>query len=318
MTRTRPSFLGMTRHFINSRRDRRSIGVEHFWSKTLGRLADMVRSAKLNSRFYAELYKDIDPDNFTLEELPTTSKNLLMDNFDDVLTVRDVNYKQILDFTGDPAKVGQLLQGKYVVAHTSGTTGVRGYFINSMDEWAQTITQSLVPPAKAHILMLLDQVATLPVRPFKRWRALSIIATGGHYLSPLAYIFTPRLKDVLVDLKTVDLFTPVDDLVKLINEFKPTYLQSYPSVLHTLVLEAAAGRMTHKPRIVLGGAEPFPLEVKKLMLQVWPGVLVESCTELPSASRWPSPASTTGCTGALTGASSSRSTRTANRSSWER
>ncbi|MDP8256394.1 MAG: hypothetical protein P9M14_11650 [Candidatus Alcyoniella australis] len=275
MTSSRYPMLSMTGHFLRARYDRRFLPEPGIWDRLRGRLSELVRFAKLNSPLYADLYSQVDPDDFRLEDLPPLTKEAMMERFDDSLTVRDLTYAQVREFVDDHSKVGSLINGRYMVAHTSGTSGTRGYFVNTLDEWRQSVALSMVPPSNPRYGPLLDQVLSIPIRPFRRWRAITIIATHGHYASPLAYVFSPRFKDYLVDIRMVDLFTPLDELVRFIDEFKPLWIHSYPSVLLALAQEAQAGRLKHRLRIVYGASEPFPNSSKELMQQVWPNVQID-------------------------------------------
>ena len=86
------------------------------------RLEALVRYARENSPYYRALYAGVG-DRFRLDELPPTSKPEMMAHFDDFLTDRNVTMAEIEAFTADPDNIGRMLDGKYLVFQTSGSTG---------------------------------------------------------------------------------------------------------------------------------------------------------------------------------------------------
>ena len=86
------------------------------------RLKKLVKYAKNNSLYYKELYENIS-DDFHLEDLPITKKEDLMKNFDSWLTDENVDLKKINEFTSDINNVGRMIDGKYLIFKTSGSTG---------------------------------------------------------------------------------------------------------------------------------------------------------------------------------------------------
>ena len=86
------------------------------------RLGSLVRFARERSPVYQKLYADIG-DGFSLTDLPPVSKPELMAHFDDVLTDRSITMERIEGFTRDLENVGRMIDGKYLVFKTSGSTG---------------------------------------------------------------------------------------------------------------------------------------------------------------------------------------------------
>ena len=86
------------------------------------RLRALVAYARKNSPFYGELYRGLG-DCWILSDLPPVAKPELMARFDDVVTDRTVTMARVRDFTKDVDNVGRLLDGKYLVFQTSGSTG---------------------------------------------------------------------------------------------------------------------------------------------------------------------------------------------------
>ena len=86
------------------------------------RLKKLVAYTSKYSPFYEELYRGLGAD-WTLGDLPPVTKPELMARFDDVVTDRTVTMARVRDFTRDIDNVGRMLDGKYLVFQTSGSTG---------------------------------------------------------------------------------------------------------------------------------------------------------------------------------------------------
>ena len=86
------------------------------------RLNKLVSYAKANSPYYRRLFAD-SGNPVRLADLPATSKPTMMANFDDVVTDRNVTMSRIYAFTQDLDNIGRMLDGKYLVFKTSGSTG---------------------------------------------------------------------------------------------------------------------------------------------------------------------------------------------------
>lgn len=86
------------------------------------RLLSLVKYARKNSPFYRKLYSDIGT-GFSLTDLTPVSKPELMAHFDDVLTDHNITMKRIDRYTRDLDNVGRMIDGKYLIFKTSGSTG---------------------------------------------------------------------------------------------------------------------------------------------------------------------------------------------------
>ncbi len=98
------------------------------------RLRALVRYAKENSPFYRELYRGVGED-FELSDLPPVTKPELMARFDDVVTDRAVTMARVEAFTKDLDNVGRMLDGKYLVFKTSGSTGHPAVVLYDQGPW---------------------------------------------------------------------------------------------------------------------------------------------------------------------------------------
>ena len=86
------------------------------------RLKKIVKYARENSAYFNELYKGIG-DNFKIEDLPVTNKIDMMKYFDDWVTDKNINMQRIEEYTKNIDNVGKMIDNKYLIFKTSGSTG---------------------------------------------------------------------------------------------------------------------------------------------------------------------------------------------------
>ncbi|MEV0203241.1 hypothetical protein [Nonomuraea sp. NPDC050691] len=101
----------------------------------------MVAHARAHSPYYRELYQGLPERVDDPALLPVTDKKALMARFDDWVTDREITLERVQEFVADPARAGEAFQGRYMVATTSGTSGVRGLFV--LDERCMAVHTAL-------------------------------------------------------------------------------------------------------------------------------------------------------------------------------
>jgi hypothetical protein len=105
-------------------------------SSSADRLRALVAHAVAASPYYREvLGPDAASGDVSLQELPTLSKTTMMDNFDRVVTDRRLRRADLEAHLSTPAADRPYL-GRYKLFTTAGTTGVRGLFVEGLDEFA--------------------------------------------------------------------------------------------------------------------------------------------------------------------------------------
>ena len=233
------------------------------------RLRALVDYARRNSPFYGELYGGLGAD-WTLGDLPPVTKPALMARFDDVVTDRAVTMTRVRDFTKDVDNVGRLLDGKYLVFQTSGSTGhpaVVLYDKGAID------TASAVAAFRTFARQ----------EDFKRFMAhgkktAGVFADHGFYLaagmSRYLQLRMPRQQTKI----TVDVNGPEEEIVKALNDFQPAMLSGYPA---NLALLADYGGLHIRPDVVITGGERLTDAVRQKLSDRF-GCYVQthySCTE---------------------------------------
>ena len=206
------------------------------------RLKKLVEYARAHSPFYRELYADLGA-HWTLSDLPPVTKPQLMARFDDVLTDRSVSMARVQAFTQDLDNVGRMLDGKYLVFKTSGSTGHPAVVL--YDRGAVDVASAVAA------------FRTFARREdFKRFMAhgkktAGVFADHGFYLACGMSRYLQRQMPRQQTKITVDVNGPEEEIVKSLNEFQPAMLSGYPSNLALLADDA--GLDIHSDVVITGG-----------------------------------------------------------------
>lgn len=217
-----------------------------------------VRFAKAHSPFYRELYRDVDPDSpdFSVQSLPPVTKDQLMENFDSVVTDPRLNLEEVREWTRDREKLGRLFRRKFIVTHTSGTTGMPAYFVYSKREWdwiqALSVTRGI--RYKPSFIDFWRHAAWVL---FHRTRVALVSVLGGHFVTYLLFLVTPKLARKLSRFEFLSVVKPVSELVARLNQLDPHVLHCYPTMLEVLAHEQLEGRLQIKPWLISSSSEPL-------------------------------------------------------------
>ena len=219
------------------------------------RLKKLVKYAKNNSPYFKDLYATIGED-FSLEDLPTTNKIEMMKNFDNWITDSNVSMQKIEEFTRNIDNVGRMINGKYLIFKTSGSTGNPATVLYDK----QNIDVASAVAAFRTFARKKD------FRAFMKngRRTAGVFANYGFYLacgmSRYLQLKMPRKKNKI----TVDVNASEEQIIKELNGFNPSMLSGYPS---NLALLDNFEELTIKPDIVITGGELLTDEIRKKLTE---------------------------------------------------
>lgn len=212
--------------------------LEHIQKLQRDRLRALVRHARANSPFYADLYRNVDPDHFELTDLPVITKAQMMEHFDRFLTVRDVKRQEVEEFMADPQRLGQWYRGRYAVSHTSGSSGLQAIIVQDRPGMELLFALQSLRGSP-----LTTSVADFFSRLFRRTRLAVATIGRGFYPSAVALAYAPPGIKYFVNRLWVSKIEPLEELVEQLNRFRPEILLAYANVLERLAREALDGRL---------------------------------------------------------------------------
>lgn len=217
-----------------------------FEARRLRRFRRFASFIQARSPFYREIMAErgLDPSSCRPEDFPVLTKQEVMQNFDRIVTVPDLRLADIEAFLHADRDVKALFCNRYMVVHTSGTSGLLGIFVCDPKSWSRGFGR--VP------------VTGTRIKRRGRRRVAFVGCTGGHYAGPgfFATLARPPL-DRLFDLRLVEINAPLASIVEELNQFAPDQLCTYGSMLRLLAERKLAGALTIAPAILGVGAEPL-------------------------------------------------------------
>ena len=218
------------------------------------RAAALRRFAMERSPFYRRFHAGFE--NRHLHELPILSKAALMESFDDVVTDRAIRRADVEEYLKAYGGGGELFRGRYVVLSTSGSTGLRGIFLFSPDEWITALANLTRPMAWVGVNGRLRK----PLR-----MAMVASTTPWHYSSRAGQSLATRMLPSV----RLDAGEPVDSMVRRLNEWRPDILSAYPSVVRQLADEQIAGRLRIRLRVIGTAAEVLTPDIRRRAREAW-------------------------------------------------
>ena len=169
------------------------------------RLGALLAHARARTALGRARLSDVDPNDPDLSRVPPIEKAELMARFDDSIADGAITLEAVRRFTAARDRVGDALDGRFVCATTSGTTGRPGYFVTDREAWG-ALNGALLARILRHRLIPRE---VLRFSPLRRYRMAMTVATGGHYITKLVSTFQPTLARGLMTMRTFSIACPV-------------------------------------------------------------------------------------------------------------
>ena len=230
-------------------------------------LRSLLAFAIENSAFHAHRLMGIDPAEFTeaqLPSLPVMTKQDMMAGFDRIVTDSRLTVEVIERHLATVDEgVDEYLFDRYRVIVSSGSSGLRGWYVYDWDEWT---TLGLM--ATRSRLTMLDGSPRPPGSA-----TVNLLGSGATTLSSAMNSFLAPSADPYLHLPMT---TVVPELVDALNAAQPMVVQAYPSALDLMALEARSDRLHIAPRFVESGGELLTERTRADIREVW-GTEIDDC-----------------------------------------
>lgn len=226
------------------------------------KLRTLLHFAWERSAFYRRTFEKAGITEEQLETLPLSAfpaidKTVLMEHFDELVTVPDLRQEELRKFDAETQADRRPYLGKYHVVHSSGSTGKPGYFVYDEAAW-HTMLLGIIRGALWNMTMpqILKLLAGRP-------RIIYIAATDGRYGGAMAVgdgIDGVGAKQMYLDIKT-----PLNDWIGSVRKFQPNIIIGYPSAIKILAELAAEGRVQVRIERVISCGEPLSGGLRKFL-----------------------------------------------------
>lgn len=200
-------------------------------------------------------------DTLPLAAFPSIDKAVLMEHFDELITVSDVTQADLRAFDRENAADRRPLDGRYHVVHSSGSTGTPCYFLYDQAAWNTMLTGivrgALWGMRMPRILKLL----------LGRPRVMYVAATDGRYGGAMAVgdgIDGVGARQMYLDIKM-----PLSQWIRQVKAFRPQILIGYPSAIKILAELAQRGEVELQVLRVISCGEPLSPNLRAYLEQVF-------------------------------------------------
>ena len=217
------------------------------------RLSALVRHAADGAPLYRALYAGVDPDRFVLDQLPTISKELLLERFTDSVVGDRVPLDEAQRYAAEKRDARGLFRDRYLLATTSGTTGQVGYFLFDRQGWARQL-------GLLFARLLRERLAPRHLFrffPWRRFRMAFLVATGGPYITYLVSGFDSAALQLVAKISAFSISEVLAQTVAALNAFQPHFVHGYATFVEALAHEQRAGALAICPEIISLGSEPL-------------------------------------------------------------
>lgn len=214
------------------------------------RLSALVRHAVDASPYYRRKLGSMAADA-PLAELPTLSKQDLMDRFDEIVTVPGLRLADLTAHIAGPY-AGEPYAGLIVLA-TSGSTGVPGIFVYTPEQMAVAVAA------------LRRTVRLFGITPDMRLAGVG--SAGPVHIS--RHLVAGLLAGRPVRPPRLTVTDPLPVLTAALREYAPDALITNCSMLDLLAAEQLAGRLRIAPAVVAGTGDVLTEDAADRVEQAW-------------------------------------------------
>lgn len=192
----------------------------------------LVHHANERSAYYRRIIaeRNIDIERATPDDFPVLTKSLLMQHFDEIVTVPGITKRAIEEFLTRSKDPNERFLGRYRVIHTSGSSGEVGYFVYSGRDLARGTAWRRPPGPR-------------PKRKRKgKFRIAYFGAIDGHYAGvTMIGGLNKSIARLVVDVDLYEVNSPLPDVIASLNELQPDFLIGYTTALKILGERQRAG-----------------------------------------------------------------------------
>lgn len=208
------------------------------------RLRALLKRAARSSPFHAARLRGVDVESFELADLPrlpAMTKDELMESFDDVVTDRRLTRDLVEEHLAASVREPGLLLDEYVCLASGGSSGTRGIFVQTVDEYVE-FAATCTRRAMARLLAAGVEGVTMGMvaaaAPVHSTGFAAATVAGG----PMVVVPVPATR-------------PLAELVERLNALNPQALMGYPTKLAELAAERRAGRLRIAPVSITATSE---------------------------------------------------------------
>lgn len=196
-------------------------------------------------------------DTLPLSAFPTIDKNILLTQFERLVTVPGVTQEGIREFDGKESGNRKPYLNQYHVVHSSGSTGKPGYFIYDEEAWHSMLLGII--RAALWDMNMLQILKLLAKRPHIAYLA----ATDGRFGGAMAV--GDGIEGVGAKQLHLDIKTPLNEWCRQLRDFQPDIIIGYPSAIKILAELVEERKVALKVSRVITCGEPLGASLRNYL-----------------------------------------------------
>ena len=213
-----------------------------FEAERLRRFRDFARFVQAKSPYYRQIMQaqGINAATSQPSDFPVLTKHLLRENFDRIVTDDRIRREAVAEFLQRSRQPQELYRERFIVLHSSGSSGEVGHFVFSRSDWMRGFAA----------------LTRLYQPGMRRTRCAFYGATSGHF-GGVSWAFTPSqgVGRYVFDARGFDINAPFGQTLQQLDDFQPHILAGYATGNKILAQAQMQGRLRICPETVLCGAE---------------------------------------------------------------
>jgi len=214
-------------------------------------LQAMIRHAVARSPYYRKAIGPLPDGGIPLRELPVMTKQQMMDEFDRIVTDPRLSLAITERHLGGDL-AGEPLFGEYRIFASGGTSGRRSITVYDQAAW------------QAAVATLRDVLSIQEITHESR-----LVGIGSPTPLHMTNRLFPELHGLQLGAPRLAVTTPMPQVVRALNEYRPDVIITYPSFIRQLAEEQAAGRLRVAPRKFGSVAETLTQQVREIARATW-------------------------------------------------
>jgi phenylacetate-CoA ligase len=223
------------------------------------RLRALLAYARERSPFHARRIRSLDPSSAPvadLVKLPVMTKREAQDEWDDIVTVPDLDHEKAERILAEQPWFSYTAGGQQVFS-SGGSNGVRGVY---MWDWELFVSLACL----AWRMQVREERRGPPPRAPTR---LAVLEAGEppHASTPLFDVATAAGMETVV----IPAGAPFDEVLAAVSAARPTHLVGYATLMGRLARAALAGNLEIQPVRVSTNSEPLLEEDRQTIRDAW-------------------------------------------------
>lgn len=230
-------------------------------------LRALLLHAREHVTFQRPRLANVDLDKIRLTDIPATTKSAMMESFDETVADGVVTLEQAIATDSNKHRLElPIINGKYIVVKSSGTSGKPSWMVSGLRDWA--ILRGATFGRMARNWLTVGRVLQSSFRPI---RTASLAAEHSHSMTWQASRSAELWARPFVSSRFFPVVDSVDRIAQALNDYRPEYLHAYPTAAEMLArYRLDGGKLSIDPGLISVGSEALTDMARACIREAFP------------------------------------------------